>query len=166
MSYILAVNPMILSTTGMDKAGVFTATAIASAIATILLAFMAKLPFAQAPSMGLNAFFAFTLCQGMGFTWMSVGGCCPLCPRYLLVLLTLFATSKGFLRVVNSLDLFIRQHICIDGGGFERLVSHQFLGSLNVMPLSPPVTRHGSKSLLAKRDSLASTIGPFSALFL
>lgn len=62
MSYILAVNPMILSTTGMDKAGVFTATAIASAIATILLAFMAKLPFAQAPSMGLNAFFAFTLC--------------------------------------------------------------------------------------------------------
>ena len=56
---------------------------------------------------------------------MGVGGCCPLCPRYLLVLFTLFATSKGFLRVVNSLDLFIRQHICIDGGGFERLVSHQ-----------------------------------------
>lgn len=63
---------------------------------------------------------------------MSVGGCCPLCPRYLLVLLTFFATSKGFLRVVNSLDLFIRQYICIDGGGFERLVSHQLLGSLNV----------------------------------
>lgn len=50
---------------------------------------------------------------------MGVGGCCPLCPRYLLVLFTLFATSKGFLRVVNSLDLFIRQYICIDGGGFE-----------------------------------------------
>lgn len=63
---------------------------------------------------------------------MGVGGCCPLCPRYLLVLLTLFATSKGFLHVVNSLDLFIRQHICIDGGGFQRLVSHQLLGSLNV----------------------------------
>lgn len=63
---------------------------------------------------------------------MGVGGCSPLCPRYLLVLLTLFATSKGFLRVINSLDLFIRQHICIDGGGFERLVSHQLLGSLNV----------------------------------
>ena len=63
---------------------------------------------------------------------MGVGGCCPLCPWYLLVLFTLFATSKGFLCVVNSLDLFIRQHICIDGGGFERLVSHQLLGSLNV----------------------------------
>ena len=71
------------------------------------------------------------LCK-CSFAWMGVGGCCPLCPRYLLVLLTLLATSKGFLRVVNSLDLFIRQHICIDGGGFERLVSHQFLGSLNV----------------------------------
>ena len=63
---------------------------------------------------------------------MGVGGCCPLCPRYLLVLFTLFATSKGFLHIVNSLDLFMRQHICIDGGGFERLVSHQLLGSLNV----------------------------------
>ena len=71
MCYILAVNPGILSTTGMDKGAVFTATAIASAIATLLLAFMAKLPFAQAPSMGLNAFFAFTLCQAMHYTWQQ-----------------------------------------------------------------------------------------------
>ena len=55
----------------MDKGAVFTATAIASAIATLLLAFMAKLPFAQAPSMGLNAFFAFTLCQAMHYTWQQ-----------------------------------------------------------------------------------------------
>lgn len=71
MSYILAVNPAILSTTGMDKAALFTATALAAAIATLLLAFMAKLPFAQAPSMGLNAFFAFTLCQAMGYSWQQ-----------------------------------------------------------------------------------------------
>jgi len=69
MSYILAVNPSILSFTGMDKGALFTATALSAAIATLLLAFMAKLPFAQAPSMGLNAFFAYTLCQAMGFTW-------------------------------------------------------------------------------------------------
>lgn len=69
MSYILAVNPSILEMTGMDKGSVFTATALASAIATLLLAFMAKLPFAQAPSMALNAFFAFTLVQGMGYSW-------------------------------------------------------------------------------------------------
>ncbi len=69
MCYILAVNPSILAVTGMDRGALFTATALASAIATLLLAVMAKLPFAQAPSMGLNAFFAFTLCQAMGYTW-------------------------------------------------------------------------------------------------
>src|SRR5574344_1694982 len=57
MSYILAVNPAILCTTGMDKAALFTATALAAAISTLLLAFMAKLPFAQAPSIGLNDLF-------------------------------------------------------------------------------------------------------------
>ena len=56
---------------------------------------------------------------------MGVGGCCPLCHCIQLVLFTLSQTTKGFLRVVNSLDLSIRQHICIDGGRFERLVSHQ-----------------------------------------
>ncbi len=71
MCYILAVNPTILSTTGMDRGALFTATAVASAIATLLLAFMAKLPFAQAPSMGLNAFFAYTLCQAMGYSWQQ-----------------------------------------------------------------------------------------------
>lgn len=69
MSYILAVNPAILSSTGMDKGALFTATALSAAIASLLLAFMAKLPFAQAPSMGLNAFFAYTLCQAMGYSW-------------------------------------------------------------------------------------------------
>lgn len=69
MSYILAVNPDILSAAGMDKGAIFTATALASAIGTILIAFLAKLPFAQAPSMGINAFFAFTLVKGMGYSW-------------------------------------------------------------------------------------------------
>ena len=71
MSYILAVNPDILSSTGMDKGALFTGTALAAAISTLLLAFMAKLPFAQAPSMGLNAFFAYTLCQAMGYSWQQ-----------------------------------------------------------------------------------------------
>lgn len=71
MSYILAVNPAILATTGMDKGALFTATALAAAISTLLLAFMAKLPFAQAPSMGLNAFFAFTMCQAMHLSWQQ-----------------------------------------------------------------------------------------------
>lgn len=71
MSYILAVNPDILAATGMDKGAIFTATALSSAIGTLLIAFMAKLPFAQAPSMGINAFFAFTLVLGMGYSWQA-----------------------------------------------------------------------------------------------
>ena len=71
MSYILAVNPDILSAAGMDKGALFTATALSSAIGTLLIAFLAKLPFAQAPSMGINAFFAFTLVMGMGYTWQA-----------------------------------------------------------------------------------------------
>lgn len=71
MTYVLAVNPMVLGSTGMSQAAVFTGTAIASAIATFLLAVMAKMPFAQAPGMGLNAFFAYTMCQGMGLTWQQ-----------------------------------------------------------------------------------------------
>lgn len=69
MCYILAVNPDILSASGMDKGSVFTATALSSALATLIMAFLAKVPFALAPSMGINAFFAFTLVRGMGYSW-------------------------------------------------------------------------------------------------
>ncbi|NPA35807.1 MAG: NCS2 family permease [Chlorobi bacterium] len=69
MAYILAVNPGILSKTGMDSNAVFAATAISSVIATLVMALWAKLPFALAPGMGLNAFFAFTVVLGMGNTW-------------------------------------------------------------------------------------------------
>lgn len=69
MAYILIVNPLILSDAGMDFGGVFTATAIAAAISTILMAFMANYPFALAPGMGLNAFFAYTVVLQMGYSW-------------------------------------------------------------------------------------------------
>jgi AGZA family xanthine/uracil permease-like MFS transporter len=69
MAYILAVNPNILAATGMDKGALFTATALASAFATFLMAFYGKLPFGLAPGMGLNAFFAYTVCLTMGFSW-------------------------------------------------------------------------------------------------
>lgn len=69
MAYILAVNPNILSATGMDKGALFTTTILASAFATLLMAFYAKLPFALAPGMGLNAFFAYSVCLTMGYSW-------------------------------------------------------------------------------------------------
>ncbi|HPB79225.1 MAG TPA: NCS2 family permease [Sedimentibacter sp.] len=70
MAYILIVNPIILSETGMDFGGIFTATALASLIATLMMALYANYPFALAPGMGLNAFFAFTVVLGpMGKSW-------------------------------------------------------------------------------------------------
>ena len=69
MAYILAVNPNILGETGMDKGALFTTTVFMSALPTIFMALYAKLPLALAPGMGLNAFFAYTVCLVMGYSW-------------------------------------------------------------------------------------------------
>lgn len=72
MAYILAVNPAIfsaLSSQGMDNAAVFTATGLAAIVGTLIMAVYAKMPFALAPGMGLNAFFVYTVCIQMGYTW-------------------------------------------------------------------------------------------------
>ena len=83
MSYILAVNPDILSAASMDRGAVFTATALAAFFATLVMAIWAKLPFALAPGMGLNAFFAFTLVQGMGYSrQFSAFLCLPVYSRF------------------------------------------------------------------------------------
>ena len=99
MSYILAVNPDILSSTGMDKGAVFTATALASAIGTLLIAFLAKLPFAQAPSMGINAFFAFTLVMGMGYSWQAALAA-VLVEGIIFILLTVFNIREQIVRCI------------------------------------------------------------------
>ena len=69
MAYILAVNPSILSASGMDAQAVLIATAIASFIGTICMALLANYPFALAPGLGLNAYFAYTVCGSMGYSW-------------------------------------------------------------------------------------------------
>jgi AGZA family xanthine/uracil permease-like MFS transporter len=69
MSYILVVNPIILGEAGMDKAALFTTTALAAIAGTLFMALIANVPIAQAPGMGLNSFFAFTVVLTMGYTW-------------------------------------------------------------------------------------------------
>lgn len=69
MAYILAVNPSLLSASGMDKTAVLMATALASFLGTLIMALIANYPFALAPGMGLNAYFAFTVCGAMGYSW-------------------------------------------------------------------------------------------------
>lgn len=69
MAYILAVNPSILGTTGMDQGAVFTATALSAIAGTFLMVLFSNYPFALAPGMGLNAYFAYTVCGSMGYSW-------------------------------------------------------------------------------------------------
>lgn len=71
MAYILAVNPSILAETGMDHGALFTATALSAVIGTLLMALLANYPFALAPGMGLNAYFAYTVVLGMGYSWQT-----------------------------------------------------------------------------------------------
>ncbi len=75
MAYILIVNPSILSAAGMDQGAVFTATALSAVIATLIMGLYAKLPFAQAPGMGLNAFFAYTIVIQMGYSFEFAFNC-------------------------------------------------------------------------------------------
>lgn len=74
MSYIIFVNPAILSGTGMDHDAVFVATCLAAALGTLIMAFLANWPIGMAPGMGLNAFFAFTVVGAMGYTWQQALG--------------------------------------------------------------------------------------------
>lgn len=71
MAYILVVNPIILSQSGMDKGAVFTATAISAIIGSLLIGLLANFPIGIAPSMGLNSFFTFSVCIGMGIPWQT-----------------------------------------------------------------------------------------------
>jgi AGZA family xanthine/uracil permease-like MFS transporter len=130
MSYILAVNPAILCTTGMDKAALFTATALAAAISTLLLAFMAKLPFAQAPSMGLNAFFAFTLCQAMGFSWEQALAA-MLIEGIIFILITFFNVRE---MILDSIPVNLRYAISAGIGMFIAFIGLKNAGIIAANP--------------------------------
>lgn len=71
MSYIIFVNPNILSSTGMDYGAVYTATILSSVIATLITGLYANVPYAQSTGLGLNALFTYTLCGSLGFTWQQ-----------------------------------------------------------------------------------------------
>ncbi|HRG56886.1 MAG TPA: NCS2 family permease, partial [Lacunisphaera sp.] len=74
MAYILAVNPAILSAAGMPPAALITVTALTAAVSTLLMGFLTNSPLALAPGMGINAYFAFTICLGLGVSWQSALG--------------------------------------------------------------------------------------------
>ncbi len=114
MSYILVVNPDILSATGMEKGALFTATALASAIGTFLLAIYAKMPLAQAPSMGINAFFAYTLVLAMGYSWQTALAA-TFVEGIIFILLTLFNVRE---KIVGALPVSLCNAMTVGIGFF------------------------------------------------
>ncbi|MBR3445195.1 MAG: NCS2 family permease [Prevotella sp.] len=114
MSYILAVNPLILSAAGMDRGAVFSATAISAAIATLVMAFYAKMPFALASGMGLNAFFAYTLVLMMGYTWQEALAAVFI-EGIAFMLLTVFKVRQA---IVNSIPQNLRYALSVGIGLF------------------------------------------------
>ncbi len=114
MSYILAVNPLILCDAGMDKGAVFSASIIAAVVATLVMAIYAKMPFALAPGMGLNAFFAYTLVISMGYTWQQALAV-VLIEGVVFILLTIFKVREA---IVNSIPLDLRYSISVGIGLF------------------------------------------------
>lgn len=118
MAYILVVNPGVLSQAGMDFGAVFTATAISSIIATLLIGVYAKLPFAAAPGMGLNAFIAFTVVKTMGYSW-QFAMTAVFIEGIIFILLTVFNIREA---IITSLPLNIKKAISVGIGLFIALL--------------------------------------------
>ena len=141
MSYILAVNPLILGEAGMDKGAVFSATVVAAAIATIVMAFYARLPFALASGMGLNAFFAYTLVIVMGFTWQQALAA-VFVEGIVFILLTVFRVREA---IVNAIPLNLRYAISVGIGLFIAIIG----------------LKNGG--IIVKSDATVTTLGPWTA---
>jgi len=124
MAYILAVNPDILSATGMDKHALFTATALSAFVATLVMALVARLPFALAPGMGLNAFFAFTVVLGMGHSWQFALTAVFL-EGIIFILLTSFNIRE---LIVNAIPLPLKHAVSAGIGLFIAFIGLQNSG--------------------------------------
>ena len=124
MAYILIVNPSILSAAGMDSGAVFTATALAAVVSTLIMGIYAKLPFAQAPGMGLNAFFAYTIVLGMGYSY-QFALTAVLLEGIIFIFLTLFNVREA---IVDSIPENIKKAISVGIGLFIALVGLQGAG--------------------------------------
>lgn len=119
MAYILAVNPGILSASGMDFNAVFTATAISASIATLVMAFIANLPVALAPGLGLNAFFTYSVVQQMGCTW-QFALTAVFVEGLIFILLSVFGVREAIIKSIpdslkKAVSVGIGLFICIIG---------------------------------------------------
>ena len=123
MAYIIVVNPTLLSESGMEWGAVFLATIIASIIGTLIMGLVANVPYALAPGMGLNAFFVYTVCFTLGFTWQQALSMVFIC-GLLNILITVTKLRKY---IIRSIPLSLQNAI---GGGIGIFVA--YIGLLNV----------------------------------
>ena len=124
MAYILAVNPSILSAAGMDQGAIFTTICISAVVGTLVMALYAKLPFALAPGMGLNAFFAYTIVLTMGYTW-QFALTAVLVEGIIFILLTITGLRT---LIVNAVPLVLRRAISPGIGLFIALIGFKNAG--------------------------------------
>lgn len=118
MAYILALNPSILSDAGMNWNAVFTATAISAAFATLIMAFIANLPVALAPGLGLNAFFAYTVVIGMGCSW-QLALTAVFIEGIIFVLLSLGGVREA---IINSIPESLKKAVAVGIGLFVTIL--------------------------------------------
>ncbi|HOV70741.1 NCS2 family permease [Anaerorudis cellulosivorans] len=124
MSYILVVNPNTLGATGMDKSALFTATALASILGTLFMAFIPNLPVAQAPGMGLNSFFAFSVVIGLGYSW-QMALTAVFIEGIVFIILTFFNVRE---LIVKSIPRTIKEAIPVGIGLFIAFIGLQNAG--------------------------------------
>lgn len=126
MSYILFVNPSILSQTGMPTQGVFLATVIGAVVGTLMMAFYANLPYAQAPGMGLNAFFTYTVVFSLGYTWQEALAMVFICGLISLVI----TVTKVRKLIIESIPATLKSAISAGIGIFLAYVGIKNAGFL------------------------------------
>ena len=130
MSYIIVVNPQILSQTGMPWGGVFLATIIAAVIGTLVMGLFANVPYAQAAGMGLNAFFTYTVCFGLGFSWQQT-----LCMVFLCGLINIIITvTKIRKMIIEAIPPMLQNAI---GGGIGIFVAYVGMLNVNLVTFTP-----------------------------
>lgn len=121
MAYILAVNPSILSASGMDQGAVFTATVLAAFLGTACMALFANYPFALAPGMGLNAYFAYTIVLGMGYPWQAALAA-VFVEGIIFILLSLFNIREA---IFNSIPMNLKKAVSVGIGFYITFIGLQ-----------------------------------------
>lgn len=160
MSYIIVVNPMILSQTGMPKGGVFLATIIAAIIGTLVMGLFANVPYAQAAGMGLNAFFTYTVCFGLHFTWQEA-----MCMVFLCGLINIIITVTKIRKMIIRAIPTSLQHAI--GGGIGLFVAYVGIMSVGLITFTSKDPAAAAKSKpTAAIPGLAVINNPVLWLFL